>query len=116
MEFKTSFNLLYLKLDQMCPTVEDNGQRVLSLELASDNLSQWVKDCEDTCATLHEDNSNLNAKLKSRFQNICILGLRESIEEGLSQNSFRTRCVRCLGMRHNQLHQKSLLGSQALGQ
>lgn len=41
-KFKTSFNLLDLKLDQTRLTVEHHGKRVSSLELTADDLSQQV--------------------------------------------------------------------------
>ncbi len=84
-KFKTSFSQLNSKLDQMRLAVEDHSQRVSSLELAVEDLSQRVIDLEGICLTLHDDNARLKAKVtdlesRSRWQNIRILGLPESIE------------------------------------
>lgn len=86
-DFKTSFNQLESKFDQVCSTVDEHGQRLSSLELASEDLSQRVVELENVCSRLQESNSKLTAKVvdlegRSRRQNIRILGLAESIEGG----------------------------------
>ena len=92
-DFKTSFSQLEAKFDQVRFTVEDHGQRLASLELASDNLSQRVSELENKCSSLREDNSKLMAKVtdlegRSRRQNLRILGLAESIESGRPTEFF----------------------------
>lgn len=86
-DFKTSFNQLENKFDQVRSTVDEHGQRLSSLELAAEDLSQRVGELENVCSSLRESNSRLTAKVvdlegRSRRQNICILGLAESIEGG----------------------------------
>lgn len=86
-DFKTSFNQLESKFDQVCSTVDEHGQRLSSLELTSEDLSQRVSELENVCSSLRESNSKLTAKVvdlegRSRRQNIRILGLAESIEGG----------------------------------
>lgn len=92
-EFKTSFNLLDLKLDQTRFTVKDLGQRVSSLELAADDLSQRVTELENLYTALCEDSAMFNAKVTdlegwSRCQSIRILGLPESTENGSPTELF----------------------------
>lgn len=92
-EFKTSFNLLDSKLDQTRFAVEDHGQRVSSLELASEDLSQRVTDLEETINILREANAKLKAKVtdlegRSRRQNIRILGVPELTESGSPSKFF----------------------------
>ncbi|KAG7455605.1 hypothetical protein JOB18_017492 [Solea senegalensis] len=84
-DFKTSFNQLENKFDEVRSTVDEHGQCLSSLELAADDLSQRVGELESVCANLQESNSKLTAKVidlegRSRRQNIRILGLAESIE------------------------------------
>ncbi len=84
-DFKTSFNQLEKKFEQVRSVVDEHGQRLSSLELASDDLSQRVSELENVCSGLRESNTKLTAKVvdlegRSRRQNIRILGLAESIE------------------------------------
>lgn len=77
-EFKTTFNQLDSKLDQTRLEVEDHGQRVSSLELAAEDISQRVLDL-DICSTQRDDNAKLKAKVsdlgsRSRRQNVRTLG------------------------------------------
>lgn len=62
-DFKTSFNQLESKFDQVCSTVNEHGQRLSSLELASEDLSQRVAKLENICSGLRESNSKLTAKV-----------------------------------------------------
>ena len=92
-EFKTSFSQLSSKLDQTRLAVEDHGQRVSSLILAAEDPSQRVIDLENIYSTLRDNNARLKAKVtdlesQSRRQNICILGLPESIESGSPTGFF----------------------------
>uniref|UniRef100_A0A3P9GX20 L1 transposable element RRM domain-containing protein n=1 Tax=Oryzias latipes TaxID=8090 RepID=A0A3P9GX20_ORYLA len=92
-EFKTSFNMLDSKLDQTRLAVEDQGQHVSSLELASEDLSQRVTDLEESLNTLQEANAKLKAKVadlegRSRRQNIRNLGVPESTESGSPSKFF----------------------------
>ncbi|KAI3372194.1 hypothetical protein L3Q82_007052 [Scortum barcoo] len=92
-EFKTSFSQLNSKLDQTRLAVEDHGQRVSSLELAAEDLSQQLIDLEGICSTPSNDNARLKAKVtkldsQSSRQNIRILGLLESIKSGSPTEFF----------------------------
>lgn len=92
-EFRTSFGQLDSKLEQLGLTVDDHGQRLSSLELATEDLSQRVMDLENLSATLRSDNTKLMAKVvdlegRSRRQNIRILGLPESTESGRPVDFF----------------------------
>lgn len=49
------------KFNQVWVTVEDHCQRLSSLELTSDDLSQCVSELENVCSTLRETNSKLMA-------------------------------------------------------
>lgn len=62
-EFKTSFSQLDVELDQTRLAVEEHRQRVLSLELGADDLSQQVSEASNICSTLQDDNSSLKAKV-----------------------------------------------------
>lgn len=80
--FKASFNQLDNKFDQVRSTVDEHGQRLWSLELAAEDMSQRVSQLENVCLSLRESNSKLAAKVidlegRSRRQNIRILGLAE---------------------------------------
>lgn len=86
-EFKASANMLNSKLDQVRYALEEQAERVSSLELATEVLSQQVVNLEDSCAALREDNAKLKDKVtdlesRSRWQNVCILGLPEDTESG----------------------------------
>uniref|UniRef100_A0A087XXS5 L1 transposable element RRM domain-containing protein n=1 Tax=Poecilia formosa TaxID=48698 RepID=A0A087XXS5_POEFO len=86
-EFKSSANMLSSKLDQMRQTLEEQAERVSSLELATEDLGQRVAGLEDSCAALREENAKLKDKVgdlesRSRQQNIRILGLPEDTENG----------------------------------
>lgn len=50
-DFKTSYNQLESKFNQVCSTVDDHGQRLSSLELASEDLSQRVRELENKSAS-----------------------------------------------------------------
>lgn len=87
MDFRYSFSLLETKFDQVRSTVEEHGQRLSSLELASEDLSQRVSELENVCSSLHEKNSKLTSKVvdlegRNRRQNLRILGLAETTEGG----------------------------------
>lgn len=84
-DFKTSFNQLEKKFEQVRSVVDEHSQRLSSLELASDDLSQRVTELENVCSNLRESNTKLAAKVvdlegRSRRQNIRILGLAEPVE------------------------------------
>ncbi|XP_062925184.1 cAMP responsive element modulator b [Mobula hypostoma] len=84
-EFKSSFSLLETKLNQIQCKVEDHSQRLPSLELTMDNLSQSISELGNICSSLPENNIKLMAKVTdlegwSRWQNLRMLGLPESIE------------------------------------
>lgn len=86
-EFKTSFSAMEAKFDQVRETVEDHGQRLASLELATDDLSQRTDELEKLCSALRDSNAKLSAKVldlenRSRRNNLRILGLPESTEDG----------------------------------
>ena len=86
-DFKASFNQLENKFDQVHSTVDEHGQRLSSLELATEDLSQRVSELENVFSSLRESISKLTAKVTdlegcSRRRNIRILGLAESIEGG----------------------------------
>lgn len=92
-DFRTSFSLLETKFDQVRATVEDQGQRLCSLELISEDLSQRVSELENACSSLRENNSKLTAKVidlegRNRRQNLRILGLIESTEGGQPTEFF----------------------------
>lgn len=92
-DFKTSFSLLDTKFDKVRFTVEHHGQRLASLKLALEDLSQCVSELENACSSLCEKNSKLTAKVidleaQSRHQNWRILGLAESIEGGRPTEFF----------------------------
>lgn len=101
-EFKASFTTLDSKLDQIRLTVEDHGQRLSSLELAADDVSQRVQDLESICTALQEDNTKLKAKVtdlesRSRRQNVRILGIPESTESGRPTEFFSNLLCKVFG-------------------
>lgn len=101
-EFKTSFNALDSKLDQVRQAQEEQAERVSSLELATEDLSQRVADLESTCAALREDNNQLKNKVtdlesRSRRQNIRVLGLPEDTESGRPTHFFSNLLCELLG-------------------
>ncbi|KAL0149605.1 hypothetical protein M9458_055132, partial [Cirrhinus mrigala] len=73
-DFKSSFGLLETKFDQVRSIVEDHGQRLGSLELVSEDLSQHVSELENVCSSLRE--------------NLRILGLAEATEGGRPTEFF----------------------------
>lgn len=84
-DFRASFSSLENKFDNIQSVIEDHGQRLSSMELATEDLSQRVADLENVCSGLKQDNSKLLAKVvylesRSRRQNLRILGLAESTE------------------------------------
>lgn len=58
------FNRLESKLYQTRLTVEDHGERLSSLELAAEDLSQQVLELEGACAALLCRRITLNSSLK----------------------------------------------------
>ncbi|KAI4809445.1 hypothetical protein KUCAC02_018325 [Chaenocephalus aceratus] len=62
-DYKTSFSTLETTFDQVRSAVEDHGQRLSSLELISDYLSQRINKLEDVCSSLRYNNSKLTAKV-----------------------------------------------------
>ncbi|XP_028428664.1 Na(+)/H(+) exchange regulatory cofactor NHE-RF4-like [Perca flavescens] len=97
-DFRTSFSLLETKFDQVRATVEDQGQRLSSLELISEDLSQRVSELEKACSSLRENNSKLTAKVidlegRIRRQNLRILGWLSLLKEDNLPNSSRV-CYR----------------------
>lgn len=92
-EFKSSFDAIDTKLDQNKVFLDDHDQRISSLELATDDLSQRVVDLENICSSLRDENTKLKAKVidlenRSRRQNVRILGLAESTESGRPTEFF----------------------------
>lgn len=55
-DFRASFSSLENKFDNIQSVTEDHGQRLSSLELPTDDLSQGVVDLENVCSGLKEDN------------------------------------------------------------
>lgn len=101
-DFRTSFSLLEIKFDQVRSTVEDHSQRLVSLELASDDLGQRVSELENICSSLSENNSKLTSKVTdlegwSRRQNLHILGLAESVEGGRPTDFFSALLCKVFG-------------------
>ncbi|CAI5638889.1 unnamed protein product [Oreochromis niloticus] len=101
-EFKNSFNALDSKLDQVRQAQEEQAERVSSLELATEDLSQRVADLESMCAALREDNNQLKNKVtnlesRSRRQNIRVLGLPEDTESGRPTHFFSNLLCELLG-------------------
>ncbi|XP_035988234.1 uncharacterized protein LOC118560810 [Fundulus heteroclitus] len=79
--------MLSSKLDQVRQTLEEQAERVSSLELATEDVGQRVASLEDLCAALREDNAKLKDKVtdlesRSRRQNTRILGLPEDTKSG----------------------------------
>lgn len=73
--------------------MDDHDQRISSLELASEDLSQRVLDLENISSSLRDENAKLKAKVinlenRSRRQNVHILGLAESTESGRPTEFF----------------------------
>ncbi|KAK5603918.1 hypothetical protein CRENBAI_026064 [Crenichthys baileyi] len=62
-EFKLSSDEIDSKLEQYDISLDDDGQRISSLELASEHLSQRVLDLEYTRSTLQDENARLKAKV-----------------------------------------------------
>ncbi|KAJ8369401.1 hypothetical protein SKAU_G00094290 [Synaphobranchus kaupii] len=84
-DFKSSFDSLASKLDNMNSTVTDHGQRIGSLEVNATEVDHRLQQLESTCFALQGDNQSLKAKVadlegRSRRQNIRIVGLPELIE------------------------------------
>lgn len=104
-EFKTQHTQLSLidnKLDQVCLSVKEQGERLSSLEFTLNDLSGRVRHLEDTCSTLTDNNLKLTTKVvdlesRSRRQNLRILGLAESTEKGQLTKFFSDLLVAVFG-------------------
>lgn len=58
-DFRTSFNQLEKKFQQVCSVVDEHGQRLSLLKFASDDLNQRVSELENVCSGLREGNTKL---------------------------------------------------------
>lgn len=84
-DFKTSFEGLASKLENIQSMVADHDLRIGNIESGATEFSQQLDQIEATCSRLQKDNEWLKAKVsdlesRSRRQNIRIVGLPESIE------------------------------------
>ncbi|XP_056138321.1 uncharacterized protein tdrd12 [Lampris incognitus] len=85
-EFKSAFSTFEAKLETIQTTVLDHEQRIGSLELNAEMISQSTQALETRCADLASNNVKLKAKVmdlegRSRGNNIRIIGLPESIKQ-----------------------------------
>lgn len=84
-EFKSAITPLEVKLDCLQTTVTDHGHRVASLEANANEVSDKLEALEARCAAMEDSYNKLKAKtidleLRSRHNNIRIVGLSESVE------------------------------------
>lgn len=101
-DFKSAFSALESKLDTIQSKVEDQDKRVLSLESNASAVSDSLTALETSCSALADANVKLQVKIldlegRSRWNNIRISGLPESVEGSRSTEFFAGLLVEVLG-------------------
>lgn len=101
-DFKSSFESLASTLDSIHCTVTAHGQRIICLESNATEADTRLRQLENECAALKNDNASFKAKLadlegRSRRQNLRIVGLPESIEGPRPSEFFSQLLVDVLG-------------------
>ena len=89
-------------MDQVQATVSNHCKRISFLESHADSPCQSLLSLEGTCAKLTASIEKLRAKAadleaRSRRNNLCIVGLLESIEGPRPTNFFITLLIQLLG-------------------
>lgn len=108
-DHKKNLAVIEEQLSKIQTTINDHGQRIVSLESAASTQDQRIQALEDRCAALAESNRKLIAKMsdlegRSRRNNIRIVGLPECIEGPRPTKFFSELLVELLGNQVLQSH------------